>query len=59
MSVRIVNSSGTAKDMAFPSGWVFVSPKPLNIPDGKTGILSINCYGAADADVVCAYAESS
>jgi hypothetical protein len=56
MSLRIVNSSGGTRTLAFPAGWTFISNTPSDIANSKTGILSINCYGDLDTDVVCAYA---
>ena len=55
LTVR-VKSDATLRTLAFPAGWVFVSPKPTNISASKTGILTLTSFGTTDADVVAAWA---
>lgn len=55
--VRIVNSSGSARTLSVPSGWVFLnSAAPTTIASGKTGVLSLTCFGTAETDVVAVWA---
>jgi len=54
-SVRII-TDGTLRTLGFPTGWVFVGTKPTDQAASKTGILSLTCFGTAEADVVASYA---
>jgi len=55
VSLRIV-ADGSTRAFTFPGGWKFIgAAAPADIAASKTGILSLVCYGAADADVVVAY----
>ena len=56
-STRLVCDS-TARNLTFPSGWVFLGVKPSAMTASRTGVLSLFSYGSAEADVVAAYAES-
>ena len=47
---------GTTRTLAFPAGWKFVGAKPTDIAASKTAILTVTCFGSADADIVAAYA---
>jgi hypothetical protein len=55
VSVRIV-SDGSARTFIFPA-WTFISAEPAATTASKTSVLSLLCYGAADADVVAAFSE--
>ena len=57
MAVRIVGDS-SLRALAFPADWVFIGGKPADIPAGKTGILSLTCFGSTEDSVIAAYAES-
>jgi hypothetical protein len=46
----------SARDLTFPTDWVFVSAKPASIPANKVARLSIECHGTTNADVVAAIA---
>lgn len=52
-----LSCDSTARNLTFPSGWVFVGQKPAAMTASKTAILSLVCYGSAEANVVAAYAE--
>jgi len=56
-SVRLVCDS-TARNLTFPTGWVFLGLKPSAMTASRTGVLSLFSYGSAEADVVAAYAEN-
>jgi hypothetical protein len=56
-SMRLVCDS-TARNLTFPSGWVFLGVKPSAMTASRTGVLSLFSYGSAEADVVAAYAEN-
>jgi hypothetical protein len=47
---------GTTRTLAFPAGWKFVGSKPTDIAASKTAILTLTCFGSADADIVAGYA---
>ncbi len=54
-TLRLI-ASGGARTLAFPAGWVFVgAAAPTSLASGKTAILALTSFGAADADVVAAY----
>lgn len=55
LTVRIT-SDGTARNLTFPTNWVFVGAKPTSIAASKVGILSVTSFGATEADSVAAYA---
>jgi hypothetical protein len=46
----------SARDLTFPTDWVFVSAKPASLPANKVARLSIECHGTTNADVVAAIA---
>jgi len=57
VAIRII-CDGTTRAFTFP-GWIFTqSPAtgPSSIAAGKTGILSVRCWGPADADATAVYA---
>ena len=56
LSLRIVNDSGSTQTITPNASWVFIGTSPTDIADGKTGILSLTCYGSAETDIVAAYA---
>jgi hypothetical protein len=55
VTVRVPNG-GTLRTLSFPAGWTFVGAKPDDIEASKTGILTITAFGAADSDIVAAWA---
>jgi len=55
LTVRIT-SDGTARNLTFPSSWVFVGSKPTSIAASKVAVLSITSFGTAEANTVAAYA---
>ena len=61
ISLRIINSVGSAVTLAPSSSWKFIGGAGGNrdIADGKTAILSLTSYGTAETDVVAAYAVES
>jgi hypothetical protein len=48
-------ADGSDRNFTFPA-WIFVGTEPALIAAGKTAMLSLRCYGAADANIVAAYA---
>jgi hypothetical protein len=58
VKIRIVADSST-RNLTFPA-WVFVGgAAPTTIAASKTAILSLECFGTADTDIVAAYAVQS
>ena len=55
LTVRIT-SDGTARNLTFPSSWVFVGSKPTSIAASKVAVLSVTSFGATEANTVAAYA---
>jgi hypothetical protein len=55
LSIR-VTSDGTARNLAFPTNWVFVGAKPTSIAASKIAILSVTSFGTTEANAVAAYA---
>ena len=55
LSIR-VTSDGTARNLAFPTNWVFVGAKPSSIAASKIAILSVTSFGTTEANAVAAYA---
>ena len=55
LTVRIT-SDGTARNLTFPTSWVFVGSKPTSIAASKTAVLSVTSFGATEANSVAAYA---
>lgn len=55
LSVRIT-SGGTARNLTFPTNWVFVGAKPTSIAASKNAVLSITSFGTTEANTVAAYA---
>jgi len=55
LSVRIT-SDGTARNLAFPTNWVFVGAKPTSIAASKNAVLSVTSFGTTEANTVAAYA---
>lgn len=53
--LRIV-CDGTGRNFTFPAGWVFIgAAAPASIAAGKTALLKLTAFGAADTDVVAEY----
>jgi hypothetical protein len=55
VTIRVLNGS-TLRTLTFPAAWRFVSAKPANIAASKLGVLTLTCFGSAEADVVAAWA---
>ncbi|NDD54557.1 hypothetical protein EBZ39_11900 [bacterium] len=55
LSVRIT-SDGTARNLTFPTNWVFVGLKPTSIAASKNAVLSVTSFGTTEANTVAAYA---
>lgn len=55
LTVRIT-SDGTARDLTFPTNWIFVGAKPTSIAASKTAVLSVTSFGTTEANSVAAYA---
>ena len=55
LSVRIT-SDGTARNLTFPTNWVFVGAKPTSIAASKKAVLSVTSFGTTEANTVAAYA---
>jgi len=53
-TIKILNNA-TLHTLAFPA-WKFVGAKPTDIAGSKTAILTLTCFGSADADIVAGYA---
>jgi len=55
LAVRIV-ADGSLRNFVFPA-WKFIgAAAPASIAANKTAMLSVTCFGAADTDVIAAYA---
>lgn len=56
ISLQII-CDGTPRNFTFPGGWIFLgAAAPASIAAGKTAVLSLFSYGAADANVLAVYA---
>jgi hypothetical protein len=53
-TIKILNNA-TLHTLTFPA-WKFVGAKPADIAGSKTAILTLTCFGSADADIVAGYA---
>ena len=53
-TIKILNNA-TLHTLTFPA-WKFVGAKPTDIAGSKTAILTLTCFGSADADIVAGYA---
>ena len=51
-----ITTDGSQRDLAFPSGWVFMGTKPSNQAASKVGVLTLTCTSTTEASVRCAYA---
>jgi hypothetical protein len=57
VALRLVGD-GSSRALTFPAGWVFIGASaPTALAAGKTAILSLSFFGAADSDCVAAYGE--
>ena len=45
--------------LTWNSSWIFVGTKPTILPTDKYGVLSLQCFGTADTDVVASFAISN
>jgi hypothetical protein len=43
----------------FPAGWKFLGDVPPQVDAGKTGVLTITCFGDTENDVVAAWGQQS
>lgn len=51
---------GTLRTFTFPAGWIFIGgAAPASIAISKTAILTLECWGTADTDIIAAYAVQS
>ena len=49
-------ADGSARNLAFPVGWKFVGgAAPASLASNKTALLTLECFGTTDADVVARY----
>jgi hypothetical protein len=55
LTIRIT-SDGTARNLTFPTNWIFVGAKPTSIAASKVAALSVTSFGATEANTVAAYA---
>jgi len=56
LKVKIL-CDGTGRNFTFPAGWKWVgAAAPASIAASKTAILSLECWGSNESDVVAAYA---
>jgi hypothetical protein len=44
----------SARDITFPTDWVFGGVKPSSIPANKLARLTIECHGTVNAEVIAA-----
>lgn len=54
-TIRII-SDGSTRTLTFPSNWIFVGAKPINIFANKNGILTVTSFGTTEANCVAAWA---
>lgn len=51
-----IAADGSTRSLTFPVGWKFVgSAAPASIAANKMALLSLNCFGTAEADVIARY----
>jgi hypothetical protein len=50
-----VAGDSVERTLAFPSGWVFVGTKPTSILASKNAVFALECTGATEASVRCAW----
>ena len=55
VTVRVF-AGAEERNLAFPSGWKFVSFKPSVIAQDKVGILAVTAFGAGEADAIAVWA---
>lgn len=58
VAIRLL-SDASSRNLSFPAGWKFVTPKPSSIAANKTAILNLVFYGTADTDCVAEYMVES
>ena len=51
-----LTTDGSARDLAFPSGWIFQGTMPTSQAASKVGTLTLMCSSTTEASVRCAYA---
>ena len=45
--------------LTWNSSWIFMGSKPTVLPANKYGVLSLQCFGTAEADVIASFAFSN
>jgi hypothetical protein len=50
-----IKAGASARNFTFPSGWVFLGPKPTGILSGKTGVLTVVSTGTTESDCVASW----
>lgn len=56
VTIKII-AGASNRNLTFPGDWIFVgAAAPASLAANKIGILTVTCFGTADADVVAAYA---
>lgn len=56
MPITIFVKAGAAnRNFTFPSGWVFLGPKPTSILANKTGVLTVVSTGPTESDCVASW----
>lgn len=56
ISIRI-DADEANRNFTFPAGWTWLGiGAPASITANKTAVLTVTCFGAADADIIAAYA---
>ena len=51
-----ITTDGTERDLAFPSGWIFMGTMPTAQAASKVSTLTLTCTSTTEASVRCAYA---
>jgi hypothetical protein len=49
-------ADGVTRTVSFPSGWVFVGTKPINLIANKKAVFSLECTHPNETGVFCAWA---
>jgi len=51
-----ITTDASERDLAFPSGWIFMGTEPTAQAASKVGTLTLTCASTTEASVRCAYA---
>tara|TARA_R110000803_G_scaffold71192_1_gene134324 strand:+ start:2498 stop:3109 length:612 start_codon:yes stop_codon:yes gene_type:complete len=54
-TIRLVNDA-TLQNLTLHASWKVIGTAPADIAASKTGVLTLTCFGTAEADIVAAYA---